>query len=162
LLLPAQSCSPILSVWARNVSVPTSAGRRCASTSEVTRKGREMGAQPIQLRRRSTMRWPSDTALDVTAADATKPRQLYRHLAEGYREQMASPVVDVTPTTTRRALAAEPRDLPLARRQSLAARAPPGMSVSVAGRRCEYSAGHHLCLPSRVRLGGALESTGRF
>src|ERR1700759_810011 len=64
----------------------------------------EMGTQPIQLRRRSTMRWPSDTALDVTAADATKPRQLYRHLAEWCREQMASPAVDVTPTTTRRTL----------------------------------------------------------
>ena len=67
-------------------------------------QGGEMGAQPIQLRRRSTMRWPSDTALDVTAADATKPRQLYRHLAEWCREQMASPAVDVTPTTTRRTL----------------------------------------------------------
>ena len=50
------------------------------------------------------MRWPSDTALDVTAADATKPRQLYRHLAEWCRERMASPAVDVTPTPTRRTL----------------------------------------------------------
>jgi hypothetical protein len=50
------------------------------------------------------MRWPSDTALDVTAVDATKPRQLYRHLPEWCREQMASPAVDVTPTTTRRTL----------------------------------------------------------
>ena len=41
-------------------------------------QGGEMGAQPIQLRRRSTMRWPSDTALDVAAADATKPRQFAR------------------------------------------------------------------------------------
>src|SRR3984885_111605 len=67
-------------------------------------QGGEMGAQPIQLRRRSTMRWPSDTALDVTAADATKPRQLHGDLAEWCREQMASPAVDVTPTTTRRTL----------------------------------------------------------
>ena len=67
-------------------------------------QGGEMGAQPIQLRRRSTMRWPSDAALDVTAADATKPRQLYRHLAEWCRERMASPAVDVTPTPTRRTL----------------------------------------------------------
>ena len=65
-------------------------------------QGGEMGAQLIQLRRRSTMRWPSDTGLDVTAADATKSRQSYRHLAEWCREQMASPVVDVTPITTRR------------------------------------------------------------
>src|ERR1700752_1623476 len=64
----------------------------------------EMGAQPIQLRRRSTMRWPSDTTREVTAADATEPRQLYRCLAERCREQMASPAVDVTPTTTRRTL----------------------------------------------------------
>ncbi|HUB47171.1 MAG TPA: hypothetical protein VMB73_19480, partial [Acetobacteraceae bacterium] len=64
----------------------------------------EMGAQPIQLRRRSTMRWPSDTALDVTAVDATKPRQRYRHLAEWCREQTASPAVDVTPTPARRTL----------------------------------------------------------
>src|ERR1700689_4246124 len=49
-------------------------------------QGGETGAQPIQLRRRSTMRWPSDTALDVTAADTTKPRQLHRHLAEWCRE----------------------------------------------------------------------------
>jgi hypothetical protein len=37
----SQSCSPILSVWARNVSglMPTSAGRRCVSTSAATRKG---------------------------------------------------------------------------------------------------------------------------
>ena len=67
-------------------------------------QGGAMGAQPIQLRRRSTMPWSSDTALDVTAADATKPRQLHRHLAEWGREQMASPAVDVTPTTTRRTL----------------------------------------------------------
>jgi hypothetical protein len=64
-------------------------------------QGGEMGAQPIQFGRRSTMRWPSDTALDVTAADATKPRQLCRHLAEWCREQMASPGADVTPTPTR-------------------------------------------------------------
>jgi hypothetical protein len=37
----SQSCSPILSVWARNVSglMPTSAGRRCLITSPATRKG---------------------------------------------------------------------------------------------------------------------------
>src|ERR1700739_3716955 len=63
------------------------------------------------LRRRSTMRWPSDTARGVTAADATEPRQLYRYLAERCREQMASPAVDVTPTTTRRTLRPPSREV---------------------------------------------------
>jgi hypothetical protein len=74
-------------------------------------QGGEMGAQPIQFGRRSTMRWPSDTALDVTAADATKPRQLYRHLAEWCREPMASPAVDVTPTTARRTFWSQSRKI---------------------------------------------------
>ena len=75
----------------------------------------EMGAQPIQLRRRSTMRWPSDTAREVTAADTTEPRQLYRHLAERCREQIASPAVDVTPTSTRRTLRPSSRKIALLR-----------------------------------------------
>ena len=50
------------------------------------------------------MRWPGDTALDVTAADATKPRQLYHHLAEWCCEQMAAAAIDVAPTTARRTL----------------------------------------------------------
>jgi hypothetical protein len=74
-------------------------------------QGGEVGAQPIQLRRRSTMRWPSDAALDVAAADATKPRQLCRHLAERCCEQMASPAVDVTPTATIRALRPPSREV---------------------------------------------------
>ena len=75
------------------------------------RQGGEMGAQPIQLRRRSTMRWPSDTALDVAEADATKPRQLCRHLAERCCEQMASPAVDVTPIATIRTLRPPSREV---------------------------------------------------
>ena len=130
-------------------------------------QGGEMGAQPIELRRRSTMRWPSDTALDVTAAATTKSRQVNRHLAEWCREQPASPAVDVTPTTTRRdTQAAERQDLPLARRQfAFAARAKSWLRLRQRQAQIGYVAGPitpadlHYVDPSSPRWGMPVSTT---
>jgi hypothetical protein len=75
----SHSCSPILCVWARDVSglMPTSAGRRCLSASAATRKGIRAERWAHSRSNSGVDRQcggPSDAALDVTAAEATKPR----------------------------------------------------------------------------------------
>jgi hypothetical protein len=57
--------------------------------------------QLVQLRRRSTVRWPTDAGRTTTAARAQEPRKLQSHLAEQCGNTVRRPILHVTCPATR-------------------------------------------------------------
>jgi hypothetical protein len=57
--------------------------------------------QLVQLRRRPTVRWPTDTGVATTAASTRQPGKPYPDLAEQGRDPMRSPTLCVIPPAAR-------------------------------------------------------------
>src|SRR3954451_4560114 len=60
--------------------------------------------QSAQLRRRPTVRWPTDTGHTTTAARAQEARQLQSHLAEQRRNPVRLPILYLTCPAARAAV----------------------------------------------------------
>ena len=93
------SCSPIRSVWWRNVSglLPASMGNRCCRTSAATRRSSGRKGEPAvgPARVRSASRWPTNARFSAIADYAQKPAKPHRHFAEQRRDAVPPPILQV-------------------------------------------------------------------